>query len=63
MLAAGNTLNQLWRVLERSVVWTTVRMVLHSAGLGIAVLATVLLFVWKAYPYIRNYARKRDRIK
>lgn len=61
MLAAGNSLNGLWRILERSVVWTTVRMVLHSAGLGIAILATVLLFAWKAYPYIRNYARNKTR--
>lgn len=58
-LAAGNSLNQLWRVLERSVVWTTVRMFLHNAGLGVAVLLTVLLFAWKGYGALKKrYVRR-----
>lgn len=58
MLAAGYSLDGLWRIVERSLVWHTVSRLADSAGLGIAVLLCVLLFVWKGYGVVKRRAER-----
>jgi hypothetical protein len=58
---AGYSFNGLWKILERSVIWHTVRMTLNHYGLGVAVLLTVLLFAWKGYGAIKDRSREKIR--